>query len=77
LVIKKINKSIWSFYELVVLHFGAKNVIYYATIIYLVARENTTYFGCKNNFFTNKAKKKTSYQRESFELIILWYILYN
>jgi hypothetical protein len=60
-MIKKVNKGIWSFYGLVVLHFGAKNVLYYATIIYLVGcgrRKHSTYFGCKNNFFTNKAKKK-------------------
>jgi hypothetical protein len=76
---KKVNKDIWSFYGLVVLHFGAKNVIYYETIIYLVAvgrRKHSTYFGCNNNFFTNERKKKY-YIKENYLNFILWYTMYN
>jgi hypothetical protein len=76
-MIKKVNKGIWRFYGLVVLHFGAKNVIYYATIIYLVAGENITLILNVKTTFSQIKQKKKLHIKENHLNFILWYILYN
>jgi hypothetical protein len=57
-MLKKVNKGIWRFYGLVVLLFGAKNIVYYATIIYLVAGENIVLILYVKTTFSQIKQKK-------------------
>ena len=75
MIIKKVNKGIWRFYGLAVLHFGAKNVLYCATIIYLVAGENIVLILDVKTTFLQIKQKKTSYQRKSLKLYFMVYIV--
>ena len=77
-MIKKVNKNIWRFYKLAVLQFGAKNVIYYAAIIYLlVAGENIVLILDVKTSFSQIKQKKKKYVKESLELyFIMVYIVW-
>jgi hypothetical protein len=61
---------------LVILHFGATNVIN-ATIRLCDGEKHSSYFGCKNNFFTNKTKIEKYYINEKHLNFILYYKLYD
>ena len=55
---------------LVILHFGATNVIN-STISLCDGEIHSSYLGCKNNFFTNKTKIKKYYINEKHLNFIL------